>query len=166
MPQAHPPPRHISACDEGETTYTFESRELFSAILLSRSRRQHKNMIKGRKKHITFCNINILVPTQNPLLFWAPRKIYVPYILAKNARKGPTWERTQKRDPLKLFRGNFRGRKWGPKRAIFGHEKVSLLFFSCPSNFAGKKKKTIFSGVISGVAPANQTKERAKTKSS
>ena len=34
-----------------------------------------------------------------------------------------------KRDPHKLFRGDFGGQKRGPKWAIFGHKKFSLLFF-------------------------------------
>ena len=36
---------------------------------------------------------------------------------------------TQKRDPHKLFRGDFWGQKGGPKRAIFSHKKFSLLLF-------------------------------------
>ena len=36
-----------------------------------------------------------------------------------------SWERTQKGDPHKLFRGGFLGQKRGPKRAIFGHKKFS-----------------------------------------
>ena len=43
-----------------------------------------------------------------------------------------SWERTQKGDPHKLFRAEFWGQKGCPKRAIFGHKKFSLLFFSCP----------------------------------
>ena len=39
-----------------------------------------------------------------------------------------SWERTQKGDPHKLFRGDF-GVKGGPKWAIFGQKKFSLLFF-------------------------------------
>ena len=73
-------------------------------------------------KHITFFNINFLPSTQNPP-FWSPRKIIMCLI---------SWERTQKRDPHKLFRGHVGGQKWGPKRAIFGHGKFSLLFFSLP----------------------------------
>ena len=45
-------------------------------------------------------------------------KVYVPHFLGKNA----------KRDPHKLFREDFWGRKQGPKRAIFYHKKFSLLF--------------------------------------
>ena len=40
-----------------------------------------------------------------------------------------SWERTQKRDQHKLFQWDFGGQKRGPKRAIFGHKKFSLLFF-------------------------------------
>ena len=41
-----------------------------------------------------------------------------------------SWELTQKEDPHKLFGGDFRGQKGGPKRAIFGHKKFSFLFFA------------------------------------
>ena len=47
------------------------------------------------------------------------KKVYVPHFLGNNA----------KRDPHKLFRGNFGGQNQGPKRAIFGHKKFGLLFF-------------------------------------
>ena len=43
-----------------------------------------------------------------------------------------SWERTRKRDPHKLFRGDFGGQNRGPKRAIFGHKKFSFLFFFLP----------------------------------
>ena len=78
--------------------------------------------VKGRKKHINFFNINFLAPTQN-LPFWAPRKKFMCLI---------SWQRTQKRDPHKLFRGDLGGQKRGPKQAIFGHKKFCLLLFSCP----------------------------------
>ena len=77
-------------------------------------------MIKGWKKHINFFNINFLDPTQTPIL-GLRKKVYVSHFLGKNA----------KRDPHKLFRVDFWGQKRGPKRAIFGHKKFSLLF-SCP----------------------------------
>ena len=48
-------------------------------------------------KHINFFNINILAPTQNPS-FGAPEKKFMCLI---------SWERTQKRDQHKLFRGIF-----------------------------------------------------------
>ena len=51
-----------------------------------------------------------------------------------------SWERTQKRDPHKFFRGDFWGRKRGPKRVIFGHKKFSLLFFSCPYFWCGRPR--------------------------
>ena len=73
---------------------------------------------RGRKNHI-----NSLAPTQNPPI-WTPRKKFMCLI---------SWERAQKRDPHKLlFRGHFWGQKRGPKRAIFGHKKFSLLFFFLP----------------------------------
>ena len=51
----------------------------------------------------------------------------------------------QKRVPPKLFLGDFGGQKRGPKRAIFGYKKLSLLFFFLPLESAGKsaaKKRT------------------------
>ena len=52
-----------------------------------------------------------------------------------------SWERTQKRDPHKLFRGDFGGPKGGPKRAIFGHKKFSLLFFPGLKSFWKSRMK-------------------------
>ena len=46
-----------------------------------------------------------------------------------------SWERTQKRDPHRVFRGDFGGQKRGPKRAIFGHKSLVYCFFV--SNFLG-----------------------------
>ena len=85
------------------------------AILLQK----RHDTIWGRKKHINFCNINFLAPTQEPP-FGGPRKKFMCLI---------SWERTQKSDPGELFQGDLWGRKRGPKRAIFGHRKFSLLFF-------------------------------------
>ena len=79
---------------------------------------QESAFLRGQKKHINFFN-NFLSPTRNR----APRKKFMCLI---------SLERTQKRGPHKLFRGDFWGQKRGPKRAIFGHKKFSLLFFSCP----------------------------------
>ena len=38
----------------------------------------------------------------------------------------------EKRDPHKIFGGDLGGQKRGPKRAILGHNKFSLLFLSGP----------------------------------
>ena len=76
----------------------------------------------GQKKHMNFFNINFWPPPKPP--FWAPRKKFVCLV---------SWERTQKRDPHKLFRGDCWGQKRGPKRGIFGHKKFGLVFFSCPN---------------------------------
>ena len=71
-------------------------------------------------------------------------------------RRGPlSWERTQKREPHKLFRGISWGQKGGPKRAIFGHKKFSLLFFffsalTCDRNFFITVR--FFSGIYFGIA--------------
>ena len=55
--------------------------------------------------------------------FWAPRKQFMCLI---------SWERTQKGNPHKLFQAIL-GSKRGPKLAVLGHKKFSLLFFfSCP----------------------------------
>ena len=94
----------------------------FLASALSLSLSLSLSFSRGPKKHIDFFNINFLAPTQNTP-FWAPPKRFMCLI---------SWKRAQKRDPHKLFRGTFGGQKGGPKRAIFGHKKFSLLFFSCP----------------------------------
>ena len=59
---------------------------------------------RGRKKHINFFNMNCLAPTQNTPL-GAPRKKFMCLI---------SWERTQKRDPHKLYRGDLGGQKGVP----------------------------------------------------
>ena len=78
--------------------------------------------LRDGKKHINFFNINFLPPTQNAQ-FWALRKKFMCLI---------SWERTQKRNPHKLFRGEIWRQKGGPKRAILGCKKFSLLFSSYP----------------------------------
>ena len=74
---------------------------------------------RGWKKHINFFNIDFLPPTQNTP-FWAPSKKFMCLI---------SWERMQNRDPHEIFREEFWDQIGGPKRAIFGHKKFSLLFF-------------------------------------
>ena len=69
------------------------------------------------KSHKLFHSINFLAPNLGP------QKKFMCLI---------SWERAQKGDPHKLFRGDFWGQQRGPKRGIFGHKKFSLLFFSCP----------------------------------
>ena len=49
--------------------------------------------------------------------FLAPRKKFMCLI---------SWERSQRRDPHKLLRGDY----WVKKGAIFGHQKFSFFFFS------------------------------------
>ena len=73
---------------------------------------------RGREKHINFCNRNCLDPTQIRH-FGPPEKSLCVHFLGKNAKKGPTL----------TFSGGFFGSKTGPKRAIFGHRKFSLLVF-------------------------------------
>ena len=85
---------------------------------------------KGRKKHINFFNINFLVPSQNPHFGPPEKKKFMCLI---------SWERTQKGNPHKLFRGDVWGPGRGPKRAVFGHKKSSLLFLSGPEHRAHAK---------------------------
>ena len=80
---------------------------------------------KGKKKHINFFNVKLKTPT-----FGARKKVCVPHFLGKIPKE------RKKRDPHKLFRGNIWGQKGGPKRAIFGDKKFSLLFFPPPKNFS------------------------------
>ena len=73
----------------------------------------------GQKKHIIFFNISFLATAQNTRS-WAPREKMCLI----------SWEGTQKGTHIYIFEGIF-GPNWGPKRAIFGHKKFSLLFLSC-----------------------------------
>ena len=62
---------------------------------------------------MSFFSIHFSPPTQSPL-FWGPRtQVHVPH----------SWERTQKRDPHKLSRGDF-GVNKGPQTGHFGPQKV------------------------------------------
>ena len=65
---------------------------------------------------------------------WAPRKELMCLI---------SWARTQKGDPHKLFWGNLRGQKGGPKQPIFGHIKFSFFFSALrlPRKFPGLPQK-------------------------
>ena len=73
------------------------------------------------KKHINFFNINFLAPTQNPN-FGRPEKKLCASFPGKGRQKGTH---------IKGFWGSNTGAQTrGPKRAIFGHKKFSLLFFS------------------------------------
>ena len=95
--------------------------------------------LRDRKKHINFFNRNFLAPTQNPP-FWAPRKKFMCLI---------SWERMQKRDPHKLFRGDFWGQKRGPKRAISATKSLVYCLFlplTPPLKIAGvlRSKQSLF----------------------
>ena len=114
------------------------------------------NSIRGRKKHINFFNINFLPPTQNPPFCTPPPKKLMCLI---------SWERMQKRDPHKLFRGDLWGQKRGPKRAIFGHKKFSLLFFSSPYQFPpapGSVKALLFPPLLNKVENKGMQGVRAR----
>ena len=74
---------------------------------------------------MNFFNINFWPPPKTPD-FGPPEKKFMCLI---------SWERTQKRNTHKFFRGDFWGQKGGPKRAIFGHKKFSDCFL-----FALKKR--------------------------
>ena len=76
---------------------------------------------RGRNKHISFFNINILAPTPNTP-FWAPRK-------KQKKRLCASWERTQKRDPHKLSRGDFWVKKRGPKQPFSATKSLVYCFF-------------------------------------
>ena len=69
---------------------------------------------KGRQKHINSCNINFLAPTQTPLIL-GPKTKFICLV---------SWERTQKRDPHKLFWGDFGGSKTGSQTGHFRPQKV------------------------------------------
>ena len=58
------------------------------------------------------------------------KKVYVPHFLGKEAKKGTRIN----------FFGGILGSKRGPKRAIFGHTKFSLLFFPALINFWSPRK--------------------------
>ena len=76
--------------------------------------------VREGKRTINFFNINFLPPTQNAP-FWAPRKKFMCLI---------SWEKTQTRDPHKLFRGGFLGQK-GVPNGPFSATK-SLVYCSFP----------------------------------
>ena len=75
---------------------------------------------KGRKNTINFFD-----PTQKvkPRTL-GPQKKFMCLI---------SWERTQKRDPHKLFRVDFWGQKRGAKEAIFGHKSSVYCFIFFPA---------------------------------
>ena len=131
-PNAHTPPqsRHPGG---GHTILPilFSIQAAGECALFSPDLERKTPQAKGPKKNINFFNINFLAPTRNTP-FWVPRKKFMCLI---------SWERTHKRDPHKLFGGDFWGQKGGPKRAIFGHKKSSLLFFFLPLQ-ARKTKKS------------------------
>ena len=98
-------------------------RECFTDFLFMTKRLSfRRGKVKGGKKHINVFNINFLAPTQNPK-FEPPEKSRCASLPGK---------KTRKRDPHKLCRGDFGGQKRRPRWAIFGHNKSSLLSFSCP----------------------------------
>ena len=76
-------------------------------------------LLGARKKHINSFQYKLFGPHSKPPI-WAPRKKLMCLI---------SWERTQKRDPHKLYWGDLGGQIQGPKPAIFGHKNFSLLFF-------------------------------------
>ena len=76
---------------------------------------------RGQEKAHKLFPHQLLAPTQNTR-FGAPRKKLMCLI---------SWERTQKRESHKLFRGDFGDKKGGPKRATCGHKTFSFLV-SCP----------------------------------
>ena len=134
---------------------------------------------KGPKKHINFFNINFLAPTQNAP-FWVPRKSLCASFPGKGRKKGTHIN----------FFGRILGSKGAPngpfpatkssvycffpalipsKPLVWGHNKgVARLFRFVPISSSSSGLFRFFwntricSDLLwSGVAPANQTKERS-----
>ena len=80
---------------------------------------------KGPKRHMNFVNMNFLAHPKPPIL-GPPEKKFMCLI---------SWERTHKRDPHKLFRGDLRDQKRGPKRAIVGHKKFLALIVGARNGY-------------------------------
>ena len=97
------------------------ARCLLSGPNYSGSGQLFPGIIWGPKKHINFFNINFLARTQNTPL-WAPSKKLMCL---------SSWERTQKRDPHKLFGGDL-GVKRGVPNGPFSATKSLVYCFSCP----------------------------------
>ena len=93
--------------------------------------KKRSGKMRGLKKHINFFNKIFGPPPKTPH-FGPPSKKFRCLIY---------WERTQKRDPHKLFRRDFWGQKEGPKRAVFGHNSLFFL-----DNFLALKnqKRSLF----------------------
>ena len=72
--------------------------------------------IKGPKKRTNFFSVHFFGPHPKDPNLDPRKKVYVPHFLGKDPKK-------------ELFRGDFWGQKRGSKRAIFDHEKFSLLLF-------------------------------------
>ena len=106
----------IKTCCEwlGTSSYSDAWDEVFSPI-----RSFHPGFVKGQKKHINFFNINSLPPTQNTP-FWTPREKFMCLM---------SWERTQKRDPHKLFSGRNLGSKRGSQTGHFRPQKALVYCF-------------------------------------
>ena len=110
---------------------------------------------KGRKKHINFFNISFLPPPKTPP-FWPPRKEFMCLI---------SWERTQKRDPHKLFGGNF-----GVLNGPFSATKSLLLGFPGPATGviwalraqSWKKSLSVGSGAFQAPGPKSRKRSRKR----
>ena len=89
------------------------------------------SFIRGSKKHINVFNVSFLAPTQNtPIL--GPRKKFMCLI---------SWERTQKRDPRKLFGGDFLVVAKGVPNRLIAATKSLVYFFSCPYQYLEHRKR-------------------------
>ena len=75
--------------------------------------------IGAEKAHKRFQH-KLLVPHPQHAQIWAPRKKFMCLI---------SWERRKKGTHINFFRGILGFKNGGPKQAIFGHKKFSLLFF-------------------------------------
>ena len=89
-------------------------------------------MTKGRKEAHTFFQHKLFAPQpKRPML--DPQKNLCASFRGKDA----------KRNPHKLFRGEFWGQKGGPKRAFLGHKKSGLLFFSSKHLLSASMKHSL-----------------------
>ena len=77
---------------------------------------------KGRKKHMNFFNINFLPPTQKHLILGPPETSLCASFPGKGRKK---------RDPHKLFRGDFWVKKGVPNRPFSATK--SLVYCSFPA---------------------------------
>ena len=79
-------------------------------------------LLRDQKAHKLFQH-ELFGPHPKAPDFGPPEKSYVPHFLGKNAKEA---------HKKKHFRGILGGQKRGPKQAVLGHKKFSLVFLFCP----------------------------------